>query len=42
MDTRIEAFKSPEFDRVFGAVASLPGAADEETLDVPAIDPGAR
>ncbi|MDZ4791555.1 MAG: DUF87 domain-containing protein [Hyphomicrobiales bacterium] len=42
MDPRIEAFKSPEFDRVFGAVASLPGAADEETLDVPAIDPVAR
>jgi hypothetical protein len=42
MDSRIEAFKSPEFDRIFGAVASLPGAADEEALDVAAIDTAAR
>jgi Ni2+-binding GTPase involved in maturation of urease and hydrogenase len=38
MDPRLEAFKSPEFDRVFGAVASLAGAADEERLDVPEIE----
>ncbi len=34
MDPRLEAFKSPEFFRVFGAVASLAGAAEEELLDV--------
>jgi hypothetical protein len=34
MDPRLEAFKSPEFFRVFGAVASLTGAAEEEQLDV--------
>jgi len=34
MDPRLEAFKSPEFFRVFGAVASLAGAAEEEQLDV--------
>ncbi|MGF1621134.1 MAG: ATP-binding protein [Rhodomicrobiaceae bacterium] len=34
MDPRLEAFKSPEFLRVFGAVASLAGAAEEEQLDV--------
>jgi hypothetical protein len=38
MDLRLQAFKSPEFDRVFGAVASLAGAADEERLDVPEIE----
>lgn len=38
MDARLQAFKSPEFDRVFGAVASLAGAADEERLDVPEIE----
>lgn len=38
MDLRLLAFKSPEFDRVFGAVASLAGAADEERLDVPEIE----
>ncbi len=38
MDHRLEALKSPEFDRIFGAVASLPGAADEERLDVPDIE----
>src|SRR5271166_2001897 len=38
MDLRLKAFESPEFDRVFGAVASLPGAADEERLDVPEIE----
>ncbi len=38
MDPRLQAFKSPEFDRVFGAVASLAGAADEERLDVPEIE----
>lgn len=38
MDKRLEALKSPEFDRIFGAVASLPGAADEENLDVPDIE----
>jgi hypothetical protein len=38
MDIRLEAFKSPEFDRVFGAVASLPGAVDEERLNVPDIE----
>ncbi len=42
MDTRLEALRSPDFDRIFGAVASLPGAADEEHLDVPAIDQQAR
>ncbi len=42
MDTRLEAFRSPDFDRIFGAVASLPGAANEENLDVPAIDQQAR
>lgn len=38
MDLRLQAFKSHEFDRVFGAVASLAGAADEERLDVPEIE----
>ncbi len=38
MDLRLKAFESPEFDRVFGAVASLAGAADEERLDVPGIE----
>lgn len=38
MDLRLKAFESPEFDRVFGAVASLAGAADEEWLDVPGIE----
>ncbi len=38
MDIRLKAFESPEFDRVFGAVASLAGAADEERLDVPGIE----
>ncbi|MGO9986649.1 MAG: hypothetical protein ACLPIX_20855 [Rhodomicrobium sp.] len=38
MDVRLKAFESPEFDRVFGAVASLAGAADEERLDVPEIE----
>ncbi|MDX2265939.1 MAG: DUF87 domain-containing protein [Hyphomicrobiales bacterium] len=42
MDLRLEAFRSPEFDRVFGAVASLPGAPDEEALDVAAIETEAR
>jgi hypothetical protein len=37
-DPRLQAFESPEFDRVFGAVASLAGAADEERLDVPEIE----
>ena len=41
MDPRLEAFKSPEFFRVFGAVASLAGAAEEEELDVSAIEPTA-
>jgi Cdc6-like AAA superfamily ATPase len=41
MDPRLEAFKSPEFSRVFGAVASLAGAAEEELLDVSAIEPTA-
>ncbi|MEJ2124966.1 MAG: hypothetical protein P8Y47_09220 [Alphaproteobacteria bacterium] len=41
MDPRLEAFKSPEFFRVFGAVASLAGAAEEEELDVSAIVPTA-
>jgi hypothetical protein len=38
MDVRLKAFASPEFERVFGAVASLAGAADEERLDVPEIE----
>jgi hypothetical protein len=38
MDSRLQAFKSPEFDRVFGAVASLAGAADEERVDVAEIE----
>ncbi len=38
MDPRLKAFKSPDFDRVFGAVASLAGAADEERVDVPEIE----
>ncbi len=38
MDLRLQAFKSPEFERVFGAVASLAGAADEERVDVPEIE----
>src|SRR6516165_6241336 len=38
MDLRLEAFASPEFERVFSAVASLAGAADEERLDVPEIE----
>ncbi len=38
MDLRLKAFESPEFDRVFGAVASLAGAAEEERLDVPGIE----
>ncbi|MGA7327522.1 MAG: hypothetical protein WBX25_24285, partial [Rhodomicrobium sp.] len=38
MDLRIKAFESPEFERVFGAVASLAGAADEERVDVPEIE----
>ncbi len=38
MDFRLQAFKSPDFDRVFGAVASLAGAADEERVDVPEIE----
>ncbi len=41
MDPRLEAFKSPEFFRVFGAVASLAGAAEEEELDVSDIVPTA-
>lgn len=41
MDPRLEAFKSPEFFRVFGAVASLAGAAEEEILDVSDIEPTA-
>ena len=41
MDPRLEAFKSPEFFRVFGAVASLAGAAEEEELDVSDIEPTA-
>ena len=41
MDPRLEAFKSPEFFRVFGAVASLAGAAEEECFDVSAIGPTA-
>jgi hypothetical protein len=41
MDPRLEAFKSPEFSRVFGAVASLAGAAEEELLDVSDIEPTA-
>jgi hypothetical protein len=41
MDPRLEAFKSPEFSRVFGAVASLAGAAEEEILDVSDIEPTA-
>ncbi len=35
---RLKAFESSEFDRVFGAVASLAGAADEERVDVPEIE----
>ena len=38
MDPRLQAFISPEFDRVFGAVASLAGAADEERVDVREIE----
>jgi hypothetical protein len=38
MDLRLKAFESPEFDRVFGAVASLAGAAEEERFDVPDIE----
>jgi DNA helicase HerA-like ATPase len=38
MDPRLKAFESSEFDRVFGAVASLAGAADEERVDVPEIE----
>src|SRR6516164_574664 len=38
MDLRLKAFESPEFERVFGAVASLAGAAEEERLDVPEIE----
>ncbi|ADP69462.1 hypothetical protein Rvan_0172 [Rhodomicrobium vannielii ATCC 17100] len=38
MDLRLKAFESPEFDRVFSAVASLAGAADEERLDVAEIE----
>ncbi len=38
MDLRLQAFRSSEFDRVFGAVASLAGAADEERVDVPEIE----
>ncbi|NJM34115.1 MAG: ATP-binding protein [Rhodomicrobium sp.] len=41
MNPRLEAFKSPEFFRVFGAVASLAGAAEEELLDVSDIGPTA-
>src|SRR5262245_9873935 len=41
MDPRLEAFKSPEFSRVFGAVATIAGAAEEEILDVSAIEPTA-
>jgi Helicase HerA, central domain len=41
MDPRLEAFKSPEFSRVFGAVASLAGAAEEEWFDVSDIGPTA-
>jgi len=41
MDPRLEALLSPEFSRVFGAVASLAGAAVEEMLDVSAIEPTA-
>jgi hypothetical protein len=41
MDPRLEALKSPEFFRVFGAVASLAGAAEEELLDVSDIGPTA-
>lgn len=41
MDLRLKVFESPEFDRVFGAVASLAGASDEERLDVPSIEPEA-
>ncbi len=37
-DPRLKAFESSEFDRVFGAVASLAGAADEERVDVPEIE----
>ncbi len=37
-DPRLKAFESSEFDRVFGAVASLAGAADEERIDVPEIE----
>jgi hypothetical protein len=39
LDPRLEAFRSPEFHRVFAAVASLPGAANEELLDVSSIQP---
>ncbi len=38
MDHRLQAFRSSEFDRVFGAVASLAGAADVERVDVPEIE----
>src|SRR5690606_24672801 len=38
MDPRLEALKSPEFDRIFSAVASLPGAAEEVRLDVADIE----
>lgn len=38
MDPRLKAFKCPDFDRVFGAVASLAGAADAERVDVPEIE----
>jgi hypothetical protein len=41
MDPRLEAFKSPEFSRVFGAVATIAGAADEESIDVSTIEPTA-
>ncbi|HEY7645046.1 MAG TPA: DUF87 domain-containing protein [Hyphomicrobiales bacterium] len=41
MDPRLEAFKRPEFFRVFGAVASLAGAAEEEWFDVSDIGPTA-
>ncbi len=41
MDPRLEAFKSPEFSRVFGAVASIAGAAEEEAIDVSTIEPTA-
>ena len=40
MDLRLKAFESPEFERVFGAVASLAGAADEDLRDE--IVPGIR